>query len=82
MIKKIIAIVAIVALFWALQWAGIISPFLINVSGFILIIFGFLFTVMIGDTIESLGVGSAVTVGFMFIIIGVILILIQPASLL
>jgi hypothetical protein len=77
MLKKVIAIIIIVAFFWILQWAGLISPIWMGISGFVFIVFGLLFTIMLGDNIEHM-----VPVGVMFLIIGAVLILIQPAGLL
>jgi len=76
MLKKLIAIIIVVGIFWILQWAGIISSLWIGITGFIFIIFGMLFTVMFGDTFENI-----IPAGVVFLIIGVILILVQPASL-
>ncbi len=80
MLNKLLAIVIIVIIFWILQWAGIINYMWIGIVGFVFIVFGVLFTIMLGDTLEGV-YSKMIAVGVIFLIIGVILILVQPGSL-
>lgn len=78
MLKEIFAIIVLVGLFWALQIFGFITYFWVVVLGVIMLLFGFLFTVAIADTVE----GSAlIKLGAIFLLTGLLIIFLPPANL-